>query len=79
MFKIIKICKIIFIAFAVSIVGDFIASLILDILGPLDQIQHISGNSKYYVPLFFSRLAKDSFFYLCTMAIEKWCVKNDVK
>jgi hypothetical protein len=83
MVKLIKACKIICIAFAVSIFGDLFFSIILNIIDPIEFVKvsdyYVMHSPKFFLPAFFGRLAEVSVYYLFIIFIEKWCIKNDVK
>jgi hypothetical protein len=79
MSKLIKICKIGYVLFALSTFGDFILSILINSTDHEANILVHTGGPQKYIPLFFYRLALVLFYYLFTVFVEKWCKKNDVE
>jgi hypothetical protein len=80
MFKLIKICKIICIVFAVSLVGFLVFSIILSKANPYDfDIKQVLYSGNGYIHEFFLNLAGAAFFYLFIKFVEKWCEKNEIE
>jgi hypothetical protein len=80
MSKLLKFCKISFIIFAIINFGDLLVSVIVTFLyDESDVLVHTLGGPQYYIPAFFSSLARLLFFYLFTIFVKKWCEKNDIK
>jgi hypothetical protein len=80
MFKLIKICKIICIVFAVSLVGLLVFSIFnRESLYGFDDIKQALYGRNYYIHEFFLNLAGAAFFYLFIKFVEKWCEKNEIE
>jgi hypothetical protein len=79
MIKIIKICKISYVLFALVSFGELVSSIIINVVKSEADIAVHTGGPLWYVPSFFSRLATVLFYYLFTIFVEKWCRKNNVE
>jgi hypothetical protein len=80
MFKLIKICKIICIAFTFGLFIYLGLSLVANIKNTdyIDEIYLIYDRNSYIYE-FFQGLAEAAFFYLFIHFVEKWCIKNEIK
>jgi hypothetical protein len=79
MFKILQFCKVIWVLYAFFSVAHLIFSIIIGFVWPDHAILVHTGGPQFYIPNFFYRLASVTFYYLFTVFVEKWCVKNDIK